>query len=226
MCSSTFIPIFCFYSQFGCTEVKLKLPSKLWSSGALPRWFKYGSEFSFSNPPPRFSNPKKSSRKRFIFHSFTNFTLNRKQLLTTLCDISIKMPLYPSLFLIMLRCAKTEWSPHYLEASSEYCESFHETSLSALVLDVVNLLYNFIEVTLRRYSTLLPLSAAVKEQNWKQKSPQNDCLVWMNGSGPRVAVIETSDTSQQSGPAPCILSSEDADFQGRTRGGKYCHLDI
>ena len=126
----------------------------------------------------------------------------------------------------MLRCAKTEWSPHYLEASSEYCESFHETSLSALVLDVVNLLCNFIEVTLRRYSTLLPLSAAVKEQNWKQKSPQNDCLVWMNGSGPRVSVIETSDTSQQSGPAPCILSSEDADFQERTRGGKYCHLDL
>ena len=86
------------------------------------------------------------------------------------------MPLYPSCFL-MLRCAKTEWSPHYLEASSEYCESFHETSLSALVLDVVNLLYNFIEVTLRRYSTLLPLSAAVKEQNWKQKSP----LEWLFG---------------------------------------------
>ena len=51
---------------------------------------------------------------------------------------------------------------------------------------------SFYSTTLRRYSTLLPLSAAVKEQNWKQKSPRNDCLVSMNGPGLQVAVIETS----------------------------------
>ena len=42
------------------------------------------------------------------------------------------------------------------------------------------------------------MSAAVKEQNWKQKSPRNDCLVSMNGPGLQVAVIETSVPSQQS----------------------------
>ena len=57
---------------------------------------------------------------------------------------------------------------------------------------------SFYSTTLRRYSTLLPLSAAVKEQNWKQKSPRNDCLVSMNGPGLQVAVIETSVPSQQS----------------------------
>ena len=33
-------------------------------------------------------------------------------------------------------------------------------------------------------------AAAVKEQNWKQKSPRNDCLVSMNGPGLQAAVIE------------------------------------
>ena len=123
-----FFPIFCFYSQFGCTEVKLKLPSELWSSGALPRWFKYGSEFSFSNPPPRFSNPKKSSRKRFIFHSFTNFTLNRKHLLTTLY---VTLQLKCLSILYSSTCSALQKQNE--EASSEYCEKFHEISLAALV---------------------------------------------------------------------------------------------
>ena len=134
----------------------MKLPSELWSSGALPRWFKYGSAFSFSNPPPRFSNPKKSSRKRFIFHSFTNFTLNRGQLLTTLY---VTLQLKCLSILYSSTCSALQKQNE--EASSEYIVKNFVSSSCILLLDVVNLPYNFIEVTLRRYST----APTVKEQN-------------------------------------------------------------